>query len=140
MLKKWGLFIGPVLFLILSLLSGDIISPQADAVLAVALWMIIWWVSEAVHIAVTALLPLLLFPLLNVAEMQEVSQHYGNPIIFLFFGGFVSPSQSVALIVVEEPKTLGFTRAASAKQPVRRPRRASWRRWSFLQRNVGGIT
>jgi len=89
MLKKWGLFIGPVLFLILSLLSGDIISPQADAVLAVALWMIIWWVSEAVHIAVTALLPLLLFPLLNVAEMQEVSQHYGNPIIFLFFGGFV---------------------------------------------------
>ena len=89
MLKKWGLFIGPVLFLILALLPGDIIAPQADAVLAVALWMIVWWVSEAVHIAVTALLPLLLFPLLNVAEMQEVSQHYGNPIIFLFFGGFV---------------------------------------------------
>ncbi|MGB1104720.1 MAG: SLC13 family permease [Crocinitomicaceae bacterium] len=89
MLKKWGLFIGPVLFFITILLPGTIISEQADGVLAVALWMIVWWITEAVHIAVTALLPLLLFPILNVAPMESVSQNYGHPIIFLFFGGFI---------------------------------------------------
>jgi sodium-dependent dicarboxylate transporter 2/3/5 len=58
-------------------------------VIAVALWMITWWLSEAVSISVTALLPLLLFPLLDIMPIAEVGNNYGSPIIFLFFGGFV---------------------------------------------------
>jgi sodium-dependent dicarboxylate transporter 2/3/5 len=51
--------------------------------------MVIWWLSEAVSISVTALLPLLLFPLLDIMPIAEVGNNYGSPIIFLFFGGFV---------------------------------------------------
>ena len=51
--------------------------------------MVVWWITEAVHIAVTALLPLVLFPLLGVMDAAAVGANYGSPIIFLFFGGFV---------------------------------------------------
>ena len=88
--KIVGLILGPVVFLILNLLP-DLIpgSPAANAVLATAGWMIIWWITEAVSISVTALLPLLLFPLLDVMPMADAGANYGSPIIFLFFGGFV---------------------------------------------------
>lgn len=87
--KKWGLFLGPILFLLLINLPKDLISDQADAVIAVALWMIVWWITEAVSISVTALLPLLLFPILKIIPMDDVGANYGSPIVFLFFGGFV---------------------------------------------------
>ncbi len=51
--------------------------------------MICWWVSEAVHIGVTGLVPLVMFPLLGVSTSREVSVHYGNHLIFLFVGGFI---------------------------------------------------
>ncbi len=51
--------------------------------------MVIWWITEAVSISVTALLPLVLFPSLDVMGISEVGANYGSPIIFLFFGGFV---------------------------------------------------
>ncbi len=88
--KRIGLILGPALFVLLNLLP-DLIpsSPAANAVIATASWMIVWWISEAVSISVTALLPLLLFPLLDVMPMAEVGANYGSPIIFLFFGGFV---------------------------------------------------
>ena len=57
--------------------------------IAIALWMVCWWITEAVSISVTALLPLLLFPILKIMPMTEVGANYGSPIIFLFFGGFV---------------------------------------------------
>ncbi|MGK0421062.1 MAG: sodium-dependent dicarboxylate transporter 2/3/5 [Polaribacter sp.] len=66
-----------------------LVSEKADAVIAVAIWMVLWWVTETVNIAVTALLPLILFPLLKVMEIADVGANYGSPIIFLFFGGFV---------------------------------------------------
>ena len=87
--KKWGLFLGPILFLLLINLPVVLISEQADAVIAVALWMIVWWITEAVSISVTALLPLLLFPILKIMPMEDVGSKYGSPIVFLFFGGFV---------------------------------------------------
>jgi sodium-dependent dicarboxylate transporter 2/3/5 len=65
------------------------VSELDDKVIAVAVWMVIWWITEAVHIAVTALLPLILFPLLGVMNAADVGANYGSPIIFLFFGGFV---------------------------------------------------
>ena len=87
--KRLGLFLGPILFLIVLLLPTPLMSKEGDAVIAVALWMVIWWLSEAVSISVTALLPLLLFPLLDIMPIAEVGNNYGSPIIFLFFGGFV---------------------------------------------------
>ena len=84
--KKIGLLVGPLLFLIIVNLPSFLVSEKGDAVIAVALWMILWWITETVHIAVTALLPLLLFPLLKVMEMADVGANYGSPIIFLFFG------------------------------------------------------
>jgi sodium-dependent dicarboxylate transporter 2/3/5 len=87
--KKVGLFLGPVFFLLILLWPQPLLSTQGDAVIAVALWMVTWWLTEAVSISVTALLPLLLFPLLDIMPIAEVGNNYGSPIIFLFFGGFV---------------------------------------------------
>lgn len=88
--KTIGLILGPVLFVFFNLVPDMIPgSPEANAVIATASWMIVWWITEAVSISVTALLPLLLFPLLDVMPMTEVGANYGSPIIFLFFGGFV---------------------------------------------------
>lgn len=87
--SKIGLFLGPLLFFIVLSLPQELISQKADAVIAVALWMVIWWVTEAVSISVTALLPLLLFPILKIMPIGDVGANYGSPIVFLFFGGFV---------------------------------------------------
>jgi sodium-dependent dicarboxylate transporter 2/3/5 len=88
--KKIGLLLGPILFLIV-VNSPDLLEGKetANAVIATALWMVVWWITEAVSISVTALLPLILFPLLNVMNINNVGANYGSPIIFLFFGGFV---------------------------------------------------
>lgn len=80
---------GPSLFLILRLLPITLMDERADKVIALAVWMIVWWVTEAVTLSVTALLPLLLLPMLGVLPMSEVGASYGSPIVFLFFGGFV---------------------------------------------------
>jgi sodium-dependent dicarboxylate transporter 2/3/5 len=87
--KKIGLFFGPLLFALIQFLPFDLISSKGDDVIAVALWMVIWWITETVSISVTALLPLVLFPLLKVLPIADVGSNYGSPIIFLFFGGFV---------------------------------------------------
>lgn len=87
--KKAGLFLGPILFFIILNLPFEIVSEKGDAVIATAVFMVVWWISEAVSISVTALLPLLLFPILKIMDIGDVGANYGSPIIFLFFGGFV---------------------------------------------------
>lgn len=87
--KTFGLFLGPIVFLIFLNLPFELVSEKGDAVIAVALWMLFWWITEAVSISVTALLPLLLFPLLKILPIADVGANYGSPIVFLFFGGFV---------------------------------------------------
>lgn len=87
--KKVGLVLGPLLFFLLINLPVELVSASGDKVIGVAAWMVIWWITEAVHIAVTALLPLMLFPLLGIMSPTDVGANYGSPIIFLFFGGFV---------------------------------------------------
>lgn len=52
-------------------------------------WMALWWISEAVPLAVTSLLPLVLFPLLGIESMAGTAVNYGKEIIFLFLGGFL---------------------------------------------------
>lgn len=89
-IKVAGFLAGPIAFLLVSsLVSADFISPGANNVLGVAVWMIIWWITEAAPIPITALLPLILFPFLGVMKMSEAAAPYANPIIFLFMGGFM---------------------------------------------------
>ncbi|GAA4290147.1 SLC13 family permease [Aestuariibaculum suncheonense] len=87
--KKVGLFLGPIIFICLQSITFESISEHACTVIAIAGWMICWWITEAVSISVTALLPLLLFPLFKIMPIADVGANYGSPIIFLFFGGFV---------------------------------------------------
>ncbi|MCH8568489.1 MAG: SLC13 family permease [Balneolales bacterium] len=84
-----GLFLGPVLFLIILLLpTPEALSPEAKAVGAIAVLMAIWWISEALPIAAVALLPISLFPLLNVMPTGQATAPYADQIIYLFIGGF----------------------------------------------------
>ena len=62
---------------------------DAQKTAAVAVLMIAWWMSEAVHIGVTGFVPVAALPLLGVSSSREVSAHYANHIIFLFIGGFL---------------------------------------------------
>jgi solute carrier family 13 (sodium-dependent dicarboxylate transporter), member 2/3/5 len=65
------------------------LSPKAWSALSLLALMVIWWVSEAIPVAATALLPLGLLPLLGVAKPAAAAAPYGDPIIFLFIGGFM---------------------------------------------------
>ena len=88
--QKIGLLLGPLLYIFIAFgVSPEGLPPRAQAVLAVTLWMAVWWVTEALPIAVTALLPLVLFPLAGAMDIKTTGALYGHPIIFLFVGGFM---------------------------------------------------
>ncbi len=80
---------------------------------AIAALMAIWWLSEAIPIAATALVPIAIAPTLSVAGIKDVTQHYANPLLFLFLGGFViaiamerwSLHRRIALMIL---KQVGF--------------------------------
>lgn len=64
--------------------------PDASAlVLGMTTWMVTWWLQGKVPMAVVALLPLVVFPMLGVMSMKETAAPYGDPIVFLFLGGFL---------------------------------------------------
>ena len=63
--------------------------PEATRMLAVAVLMAVWWITEVVSLSVTAFLPVILFPLLGIMDGKAVSSEYFNHIIFLFIGGFL---------------------------------------------------
>ena len=71
--------------------NGSLIplTPAAKATVAIIVWMATWWFTEAVHIAVTSLLPLVLFPLAGVADIKTTAGSYASDLIFLFIGGFI---------------------------------------------------
>ncbi len=88
--KIIGLLLGPALFTILYfLLSQTALSYKGVVVLSLGAWMVAWWVTEAAPIPVTALLPMIMFPLFMVATAREAAAPYGDSIIFLFMGGFM---------------------------------------------------
>jgi solute carrier family 13 (sodium-dependent dicarboxylate transporter), member 2/3/5 len=71
--------------------TGDeiLISYGARVAIALAVWVAVWWITEAIPMAVTALLPVIVFPLLGVASFRSSAQAYAHPLIFLFLGGFI---------------------------------------------------
>ncbi len=88
---QWvGLFLGPslALLMILSGAPADL-SDAGWNTAAVGVMMAVWWATEAVPIAVTALFPLVAFPLLGVATIQDTAAPYANKVIYLFLGGFI---------------------------------------------------
>ncbi len=89
-LKIVKLLVAPLLAAII-ILFFDFVpeNPIVTKMAAVAVWMAIWWLTEAVHLAVTALLPMILIPILGIADSKIVATQYMDPIIFLFIGGFI---------------------------------------------------
>ncbi|CCQ10158.1 putative sodium-dependent transporter (di-or tri-carboxylates) [Pseudoalteromonas luteoviolacea B = ATCC 29581] len=84
------LLLGPLCFLFTLFSDAPTNMPDiAWKTTGLALWMGIWWVSEAVPIPVTSLLPLIVFPIAGIAQMDEASKSYAHPLIFLFLGGFL---------------------------------------------------
>src|SRR5687767_12344999 len=80
---------GLVLFLVALFVNPFGVDAKAAKVLAIAALMITWWVSEALPMPVVALIPLVLFPLMNIMPIKEVAAGYGDSNIFLFMGGFM---------------------------------------------------
>ncbi|MQA10659.1 MAG: DASS family sodium-coupled anion symporter [Pseudonocardiaceae bacterium] len=88
--RQWiGLALGPVLGALAYLLLPNSLSADGKAAAAIAVLMATWWVTEAIPLPATALLPLVLFPLFGVAEVGDVASPYANEVIFLFMGGFM---------------------------------------------------
>ena len=85
--KLFAILSGPILFLLPMLLNG--IDPLQTKMLGVALWMLAWWITNCLPIGVTALLPIVLFPLLDIMPLKKTTANYAHPVIYLFFGGFV---------------------------------------------------
>ncbi len=96
---RLGLALGPVLALIAFAIlpegepaateAGSGLTPQGRATAALAVWMAVWWMTEAIPIYATALLPLLALPLFGARSMREAAAPYGHELIFLFMGGFI---------------------------------------------------
>ncbi len=90
MQKRLGLIIGPLLFLIILLLTPfEELSEQGHAVLATTIWIAVWWVTEAIPIAATALLSIVLFPLTGGMNLASTTASFGHKYVFLYLGGFL---------------------------------------------------
>ena len=85
-----GLIAGPLAAAVVLISPApDGLSQQGWWTASVAIWMAIWWMTEALPLAATALLPLVLFPLLGLRGIEATAPSYANPLVFLFLGGFL---------------------------------------------------
>lgn len=98
-LRQFGLFAGPVLALLCYLVlpteftdgTGKVMQflHSGRATLAMLVWMAIWWMTETVEIEVTAMLPVVAFPLAGIMSIEEAAAPYASSVVFLFLGGFI---------------------------------------------------
>ncbi|MDG1191805.1 MAG: SLC13 family permease [Flavobacteriaceae bacterium] len=90
MQKRIGFLLGPLgFFLLLFIGPFEGLSQEGQAVLATTFWVAIWWITEAVPIAATALLPIVLFPLSGGMELSTTTAAFGHRFVFLYLGGFL---------------------------------------------------
>ena len=88
--KKIGLLLGPLAFiLVLFFFQPEDLSADARSILASTIWIAIWWITEAIPIAVTALLPIILFPLTGGLDLTLTTASFGHKYVFLYVGGFI---------------------------------------------------
>ena len=84
------ILLGPLVATSIWLITDlDHLNPNVTLMAGIAVWMSLWWFTEAVHLAVTALIPFLFIPLLGIADTKSVAQQYTDSVIFLFIGGFM---------------------------------------------------
>ena len=86
--KRIGFWLGPILAIVILLPANGELRPEAQRLAALTVLMATWWMSEAIPIAVTALIPLALFPMVGINPASTVAKAYGHDLIWLFFGGF----------------------------------------------------
>jgi len=85
-----GLVLGPILFLtIILFFRPSDLSREGVAILAATVWIATWWITEAIPIAVTSLLPVVLFPLTGGLGLSTTTASYGHKYVFLYIGGFI---------------------------------------------------
>lgn len=87
--KRIFQIIGPLMFLLIKSIPFEGLSPEGHAVLACTSWVAIWWITEAVELEFTSLLPVVILPLSGALPIKEATTSYGHPFIFLFMGGFI---------------------------------------------------
>jgi sodium-dependent dicarboxylate transporter 2/3/5 len=91
--ERWrrtlGLFAGPIAFALMLAFPPEALEPAAAKLAAVVVWVLVWWITEPVPIPVTALFGPTLAVLLGVGSAKEMFADFGNPILFLFLGGFL---------------------------------------------------
>jgi len=87
--QKVGLVLGPLLFSSVLLMDTDPADPAVSRMAAVAVLMATWWITDAIPLAATALLPIVLYPFLGIMTGKETAPIYVNSTIFLFIGGFM---------------------------------------------------
>jgi solute carrier family 13 (sodium-dependent dicarboxylate transporter), member 2/3/5 len=84
------IILGPLAAILINLfIEIDPAKPQLTYMLSIAIWMALWWVTEAIPIAVTAILPFILFPVFGIMSTNDIAPLYMNQVIFLFIGGFI---------------------------------------------------
>ncbi len=88
--RKIGYFLGPCFFLMTFIFGApEGMSMEAWRVCGLALWMACWWITEAMPLPVTSLLPIILLPVLKIVPLKDALAPFASPIIFLFLGGFL---------------------------------------------------
>ncbi|MCS6767678.1 MAG: DASS family sodium-coupled anion symporter [Candidatus Nitrosocaldus sp.] len=89
-IKTIGSIIGPISFLLILIAPTPTgLSEEGRIVLAIASWMIVWWVTEAISVYATALLPLALLPMMGIMPLTDVASEYMHPIVVLLLGMFL---------------------------------------------------
>jgi sodium-dependent dicarboxylate transporter 2/3/5 len=88
-MKRVGLLSGPLAAVVIHWLLPDALPPAGRVTAGCAIWMAVWWLTEALPLPATALLPLAVFPLAGVASMKDAAAPYAHKLIFLFMGGFM---------------------------------------------------
>ncbi|KIL51076.1 SLC13 family permease [Jeotgalibacillus campisalis] len=87
--QKIGLFLGPLLFAIFYFIPSITgLGDEPRAVLAVTLWVAAWWITEAMPIPATSLMPIFLLPIAGGADQSTAAMAYADPIVFMYMGGF----------------------------------------------------
>jgi sodium-dependent dicarboxylate transporter 2/3/5 len=87
--RLFGLFAAPAAAMLWWATGGEASPPDARLVLALAIWMALWWMTEAVPLAVTALLPLVILPTFSGLGFDLVAAPYASRIVYVFLGGFL---------------------------------------------------
>lgn len=85
----YKIVLGPLLFLITLFLFSKFQHFEEGKMAAIAVWVATWWLTEAVEMPVTSLIPFVLIPLLGIADAKTIASQYMDQVIFLFMGGFM---------------------------------------------------